>query len=124
MKQKQPQIALTETEIQAITVFASLMPAVAGAVTRQHVSRQPSNSRRRKGTAESPRGIQASDRREVRGAILHHVARRKGCTSLSLRGVAADRRKAGASLELQPDQKEVLEPYELLRTGSGDGRAG
>src|SRR5215813_10489368 len=121
MNQNQPQIAVTEPEIQqVITVFTSLCVAVA----RRHVPRQPSNSRGRKGTAQSPRGIQASDRREVRNAILHHQSGRKGCSSLSLRGVAADRRKTGAALELQSDQEKVFESHELLRPGRGNGRAG
>src|SRR5258708_8084519 len=125
MNQKSPQNSVTEPEIQQeITVFTSLWPAVAGAVAKRHVSRQPSNSRGRKGTFKSPRRIQASDRREVRNAILHHFAGWKGCSSLSLRGVAADRRKAGAAFELQPDQEKVLEPHQLLRPGGGDGWTG
>src|SRR5215472_10483447 len=125
MNRKTPKNAVTEPEIQQeITVFTSLWPAIAGAIARRHVSRQPSNSRRRKGTAQSPRGIQAHDRREVRHTILHHQPGRKGCSSLSLRGMAADRRKAGSALELQPDQEKVLEPHQLLRAAGGDGRAG
>src|SRR5215471_7348543 len=121
MNPQKPQIAVTEPEIQqAITVFTSLFVAVAG----RHVSRQPSNSRGRKGTAQSTRGIQASDRREVRNAILHHQSGRKGCTSLSLRGMAADRREAGTAFELQSDQEKVFEPHELLRPSRGNGRAG
>src|SRR5260370_30627540 len=121
MNPQKPQTAVTEPEIQqAITVFTSLCVAV----ERRHVSRQPSNSRGRKGTAQSPRGIQASDRREVQHAILHHEFGWKGCSSLSLRGVAADRREAGTALELQPDQEKVFEPHELLRPARGNGRAG
>src|SRR5215510_560596 len=121
MNQNQPQIAVTEPEIQqGITVFTSLCVAVA----RRHVSRQPSNSRGRKGTAQSSRGIQASDRREVRNAILHHQPGRKGCSSLSLRGMAADRREAGSAIELQSDEKEVSKSHELLRPSRGNGRAG
>src|SRR5215472_16685726 len=112
MNPQQPQIAVTEPEIQqVITVFTSLRVAV----TRRHVSRQPSNSRGRKGTAQGSRRIQASDRREVRNAILHHQSGRKGCTSLSLRGMAEDRRETGATVEFQSDQEKVFEPHELLR---------
>src|SRR5260370_24918332 len=126
MNQKNPQNAVSEREIkQEITVLASFLPVIAGVVAvRNHVSRQPSNSRGRKGTAQGPRGVQASDRREVRHAILHHKLGRKGCSSLSLRGVAADRRKVGAARELQPAQKKVLEPNKVLRPSGGNGRAG
>src|SRR5215831_6394721 len=126
MNRKNPKIAVTEPEIQPeITAFASFVPVIAAAVVvRQHVSRKPSNSRGRKGTVESPRGIQASDRREVRNAILHHELGRKGCASLSLRRMAADRGEAGAAFEFQPDQEEVFESHELLRPGGRDRRAG
>src|SRR5262249_40608206 len=120
-----PQIAVTEPEIQqAITVFTSLWPVVAGAVAKRHVLRQPSNSRGRKKKAQGSRGIQASHRREVRDAILHHQFGRKGCTSLSLRRVAADRGEVGAALKLQSDQEKISESHQLLRADSGDGRAG
>src|SRR5258708_7368023 len=91
MNQKNPQIAVTEPEKQLeLTVFASLLPVVAGLAARKNnVSRQPSNSRRREGTFKGPRGIQAPDRREVWRPILHHLARWEGCSSVSLRGVAA-----------------------------------
>src|ERR1041384_6352694 len=109
MKLKNPQITVTGPEIELeLTVFASL---VAIAVRKNNVSRQPSNSGRREGTSKGPRGIQAPDRREVRHAILHHLARRQGCSSVSLRGVAADRREAGAVIELQSDQKEVSQSH-------------
>src|SRR5215472_16463237 len=125
MNRKTPKNAVTEPEIQQeITVFTSLWPAIAGAIVRRHVSRQPSNSRRRKGTAQSPSGVQAHDRREVRHTILHHQPGRKGCSSISLRRVAADRTKAGLALEFQPDQEETLEPHQLLRAARGNGRAG
>src|SRR6266849_6544975 len=103
MNQKNPQNAVTDSEIQQeITVLSSFLPVIAGVIaTSRHVSWQPSNSRGRKGTAQGPRGVQAPDRREVRPAILHHQLGRKGCTSLSLRGVAADRGKVGAALEFQ-----------------------
>src|ERR1051326_5423725 len=121
MNPKDPQIAVTEPEKQLeFTVFASLIPAVAGIATKNNVSRQPSNSRRREGTFKGPRGIQASDRREIRRPILHHLARWQGCSSVSLRGVAADRREAGAVVKFQPDQEKVSESHELLRPGGGD----
>src|SRR5437016_9101041 len=100
MNQIHPQNAVTEPEIQQITVFASLLAAF-----KSHVSRQPSNPRGRKGTVKGPFRIQASHRREVRDAILHHQPGWQGCSSVSLRGVAADRRETGAALELQSDQE-------------------
>src|ERR1044071_708784 len=122
MKLKNPQITVTEPEIKLeITVFASLLPVVTALAARKNnVSRQPSNSRRREGTFKGPRGIQASDRREIRRPILHHLARWQGCTSVSLRGVAADRREAGAVVQFQPDQEKVSESHELLRPSGGD----
>src|SRR5580765_2886440 len=122
MKLKNPQITVTEPEIKLeLTVFASLLPVVTGiAVRKNNVSRQPSNSGRREGTFKGPRGIQAPDRREVRHAILHHIARWEGCSSVSLRGVAADRGEAGKALQLQSDQEEILESHELLRPAGGD----
>src|SRR5690349_15679469 len=98
MKENQPPKAVTEPEIdQQITVFASLLVAAA----RNHVSRQPSNARGRKGTAQGPFRIQASDGREVRNAILHHQPGWEGCSSISLRGMATDRGEAGEAIELQ-----------------------
>src|SRR5947207_3335508 len=119
MNQIQPQNAVTEPEIQQITVFASLLAAF-----KSHVSRQPSNPRGRKGTVKGPFRIQASYRREVRDAILHHQPGWQGCSSVSLRGVAADRGEAGAALELQSDQEKIFKPHQLLRPGRGDGRPG
>src|SRR5215470_5099745 len=105
MNPKQPQKAVTEPEIeQELTVFASFLAAVA---VRNHVSRQPSNSGRRKGTVKGPFRIQAFDRREIRHAILHHQPGWQCCSSVSLRGVAEDRGEAGAALELQPYEEEV-----------------
>jgi len=63
-------------------------------LVRAHVSRQSSNARRRKGTVKSPRGIQARDRREICSEILHHKCGWKYCSSVSLRGVGADRRES------------------------------
>src|SRR6476660_715141 len=122
MKLKNPQITVTEPEIKLeLTVFASL---VAVAVRKNNVSRQPSNSGRRKGTFKGPRGIQAPDRREVRHAILHHIARWEGCSSVSLRGMAADRGEAGQALKFQSDKEKVFEPYQLLRSAGGNRWAG
>src|SRR5215472_5655420 len=125
MNQKNPQIAVTEPEKQLeITVFASLTAVLARLADRKNVSRQPSNSGRREGAFKGPRGIQASDRREVRHAILHHLARWEGCSSVSLRRVAADRGEAGQALQFQSDEKEVSESHQLLRPTGGDRRAG
>src|SRR5579884_2044612 len=122
MNQKNPQMDANEPARQLeITVFTSLMPVLAGIAARKsNVSRKPSNSRRREGTFKGPRGIQAPDRRKVRHAILHHIARWEGCSSVSLRGVAADRREAGAAFQLQSDQEKVFEPHQLLRPVGGD----
>src|ERR1700744_1845006 len=122
MNQKNPKIAVLgpETNLE-ITVFASLLPILVSAIaSKNNVSRQPSNSGRREGTFKGPRGIQAPDRREVRHAILHHLARWEGCSSVSLRGVAADRGEAGKALQFQSDEEKVFEPYELLRAAGGD----
>src|SRR6476659_6410618 len=126
MNQKNPKIAAAQPERNLeITVFASLLPVVAGiAVRKNNVSRQPSNSGRREGTFKGPRGIQAPDRREVRHAILHHIARWEGCSSVSLRGVAADRGEAGKALQFQSDEEKVFEPYQLLRSAGGNRWAG
>src|SRR5579871_443295 len=126
MKLKNPQITVTEPEKHLeLTVLASLMPVIAGvAVRKNNVSRQPSNSGRRKGTFKGPRGIQASDRREVWHAILHHIARWEGCSSVSLRGMAADRGEAGQALQFQSDEEKVFEPHQLLRSAGGNRWAG
>src|SRR5439155_13813141 len=91
---------------------------------RTHVSRQSPNPRRRKGTAQGPRGIQARDRREVRHAILHHQLGWKGCTSISLRGMGTDRAEVGRALHLQSYEEKVSGSGELLRTDGRDGRSG
>src|SRR3984893_15900420 len=126
MNLKNPQMTVTEPEIKLeLTVFASLLPVVTGIAARKNnVSRQPSNSGRREGTFKGPCGIQAPDRREVRHAILHHIARWEGCSSVSLRGVAADRGEAGQALQFQSDEEKVFEPYELLRAAGGNRWAG
>src|SRR5208282_527127 len=92
--------------------------------SRAHVSRKSSNARRRKGTVKSPRGIQARDRREICAEILHHKPGWKCCSSVSLRGMGADRAEAGGALYLQSDEEEIPNSHELLRSGGGDGRAG
>src|SRR5579864_3094120 len=122
MKLKNPQITVTEPEKHLeLTVLASLAPVLAGvAVRKNNVSRQPSNSGRREGTFKGPRGIQAADRREVWNAILHHIARWEGCSSVSLRGMAADRGEAGQALQFQSDQEKVFEPHQLLRPAGGN----
>src|SRR5947207_7273740 len=90
---------------------------------RKHVSRQSPNSRGRKRTAQGPRVIQARDRREVWPAILHHQPGWQGCTSLSLRGVVADRAEAGGTLHFQSYEEEVSGSSELLRADGRDGWA-
>src|SRR5438105_12837544 len=74
---------------------------------RANVSRQPPIPRRRQGTIKSPRGIQARHRREVRPAILYHELGWEGCTSVSLRGMGADRAEVGGALHLQSYEEEV-----------------
>src|ERR1700726_1512093 len=90
----------------------------------EHVSRQSPNSRRRKGTAQDPRRVQARDRRKVRTAILHHKSGWEGCSSVSLRGVGADRAEVGRALHFQSDEEKVSRPGELLRANGGNGWAG
>src|ERR1700681_3885854 len=122
MNLKNPQMTVTEPEIKLeLTVFASLLPVVTGIAARKNnVSRQPSNSGRREGTFKGPRGIQAPDRREARRQILQHLARWEGCSSVSLRRVAADRGEAGQALQFQSDQEKVFEPHQLLRSVGGN----
>src|SRR5579884_2927901 len=97
------------------TILTSWIARQAWLVLIANVSRQRSNPRRRKGTAQGPRGIQARDRRAIRREILHHVGRRQGCTDISLRGMGADRAEAGRALQFQSDEEKVPHPYELLR---------
>src|SRR5262249_48684011 len=92
--------------------------------SRAHVSRKSPNSRRRKGTFKSPRGIQARNRREICAAILYHEFRRECCSNLSLRGMGADRAETGLAVHFQSHEEEVSESRELLRAGRRDGRAG
>src|SRR6266704_4029620 len=111
---------LTSLAVVAVTAKRLSTP-VRG---RTHVSRQSPNPRRRKGTAQGPRGIQARDRREVRHAILHHQLGWKGCTSISLRGMGTDRAEAGRALHFQSYEEKVSGPGELLRPDGRDGWSG
>src|SRR6266567_1414731 len=129
-----PKNGPNETETaQLVTVFAS---AIAIGVAKRrpdgrgrpslhrrldHVSRQSPNSRGRKRAAQGPRGIQARDRREIRSAILHHQPGWQGCTSLSLRGMGADRAEAGGALHVQSYEEKVSGSGELLRADGRDG---
>src|SRR5580700_8138714 len=114
-----------------LTAFTSLVLAAIAAKRfsapvrgRTHVSRQSPNSRRRKGTAQGPLGIQARHRREVRHAILHHQLGRQGGSSISLRGMGTDRAEAGRAFDLQSYEEKVSEQGELLGAGGRDGRTG
>src|SRR5512146_1654820 len=111
-----PKAPKTETVAIAFTSLAAVIAATS------YVSRQPSNTRRRKGAVEGPGGIQACDRRALRRPILHHQHGWEGCLDISLRGMGADGRKAGQALELQSYEAEVFGSGELLRPGSGDGQ--
>src|SRR5437868_7360843 len=98
-----------------LTVLTSLAAAAAAASKksgrpvkgRTHVSRQSPNPRRRKGTAQGPRGIQAGDRRKVRHAILHNQSGWQECPDISIRGMGTDRAEAGGAFDLQSHQEEV-----------------
>src|SRR5436309_14196984 len=105
--------------LSAVATAARKLSPVRGGT---HVSRQSPNSRRRKGTAEGPCRVQARDRREIRSAILHHQFGRENCTSLSLRGVGADRAEAGRAFHLQSYEEEIPGSCELLGTAGGNGR--
>src|ERR1700687_3746183 len=111
--------ALTSLAVAAL-VFKRF-PALRG---RTHVSRQSPNSRRRKGTAQGPRGIQTGDRRKVQREILHHQPGWQGWPSVSLRGMGTDRAEAGRALHLQSYEEEVSGPGELLRADGRDGWPG
>src|SRR5579872_4880037 len=113
-----PKKSLNEIEkAELVTAFASLVVA-------NHVSRQSPNSRRRKRSAQGPGRVQASARREVRAAILYHELRREGCTSLSLRGMGADRAEVGRALHFQSYEEEIPRSHELLGPAGGDRRTG
>src|SRR6185436_16762649 len=79
---------------------------------------QSPNPSGRQGTTQSPCRIQARARRKVRRAILHHLLGREGCSSVSLRGVGADRAEACRSFKLQPREEETTHPHKLLRASS------
>src|ERR1035437_1791428 len=89
-----------------------------------HVSRQSSNPGRRERTPQSPGRVQAGDRREIQSAILHHKSGWEGCSSVSLRGMGADRAEAGRALQFQSYEEKISGPDELLRAAGGDGWAG
>ena len=90
----------------------------------RHVSRQSSNPGRRKRTVEGPGRVQAGDRREIRNAILYHKFGWEGCSSVSLRGMGADRAEAGRALQFQSHEEKVSRPHQLLRAAGRDGWAG
>src|ERR1700722_3571003 len=90
----------------------------------ENVSRQSSNPGRRKRTAQGPSRIQAGDRREIQSAILHHKFGWQGCSSVSLRGMGANRAEAGRALQFQSHEEKISGPDELLRAAGRDGRAG
>src|SRR3981189_63077 len=120
-----------ESTAFATASFSLVLVTVAAAInkrnpiaSRAHVSRKSSNARRRKGTVKSPRGIQARDRREICSEILHHKSGRKYCSSVSLRGMGADRAEVGGALDFQSNEEKIPDSHELLRAGRGDGRAG
>src|SRR3954468_6901682 len=128
----EPEIAIAFTSVLAAIAAKSLSNRTGNKGPRSkatlnkdigNVPRQFSNSRRRKGPAEGPCGVQADPRREVWSAILHHQSRREGCRDISLRGMAADRGEAGEALEFQSCQKEFSDADQLLRSAGGDGCA-
>src|SRR5882757_10533494 len=127
-----PEKRPNEPESTAIVAtLTSLVVAVAATrhqrnpgTSRAHVSRKSPNSRGRKGTPKGSLGIQAGDRREICPEILHHELRRKRCSSVSLRGMGADRTEVGVAIHFQSDEEEISQSHELLRAGRRDGRAG
>ena len=56
----------------------------------------------------------ARDRREICAEILHHKPGWKCCSSVSLRGMGADRAEAGGAIDLQPDQEKVLDIARII----------
>src|SRR5262245_21412548 len=129
LKADSPEKSLNEIDKpRLVTVFASVFTIGVGerrphgpsAIT--NVSRQSPNSCRRQRTTQGPGRVQASARREVRAPILHHQPRREGCTSLSLRGVGADRAEIGRTLHFQSYKEEVSGSYQLLGSAGGDRR--
>jgi MraZ protein len=57
-------------------------------------------------------------------AILHHKSGWEGCSTISLRGMGADRAEAGRALQFQSYEEKVSRPHQLLRAAGRDGRAG
>src|SRR6185369_4930690 len=92
--------------------------------SKSYVSRQSPNSSGRKGTIKSPCGLQAGDRRKVWREILHHFTGWQGCSSVSLRGMGADRSQAEWAFELQSGEEAVSDRDELLRSSGGNGCPG
>src|SRR5215475_8678406 len=89
-----------------------------------HVSRQSPNTRGRKRTAQSAGRVQAGDRREIRATILYHQLGRQSCSSLSLRGVGANRAEVIRTLDVQSHEEEISGPGELLGPAGGNGQPG
>src|ERR1700693_1892186 len=121
------ELCITLTSLIAVVVANSRNGPVSGAGLRRgltHVSRQSSNPGRRKRTPQGPGRVQAGDRREIRSAILHHKFGWQGCSSVSLRGMGADRAEASGALQFQPYEEKISGPDELLRAAGRDGRAG
>src|SRR5258708_21427936 len=116
-------LSLTEF-CAAFTSLVVVAVHILGKTGIEHVSRQSPNSRRRKGTVKGPRRIQACDRRKVRTAILHHQSGWEGCSSVSLRGMGADRAETGRALHFQSDEEKISGPCELLRADGGNGWPG
>src|SRR5574341_394143 len=133
MKKKTPNNDANEpSAAEVLTAVGSLAGVLAAHRSRKdpgrrgnkHVSRQPSNPGRRKGSPEGPGRLQARDRGEVRRGLLHHQRGWAAGAGLALRGMAARRGEAGAPLELQSRQEEAFESHQLLRPGGGDRRPG
>src|SRR5438552_7653989 len=114
----------TLTAITSLAVAALVLKRFSALRGRTHVSRQSPNSCRRKGAAQSPRGIQTGDRREVQHAILHHQPGWQGWPSVSLRGMGTDRAEAGIALDFQSYEEKISGPGELLRANGRDGWPG
>ena len=111
-----------KTEIAAFfAIELSIRAAIVAAYKRlgtpvnrekQYVSRQSSSAGRRKGTAQGPGGIQASDRRALWHGVLHHQPRRQSCGDLSSGRVAPNRGEAGQAVQLQSFEKEISERFQ------------
>src|SRR6266481_8321369 len=112
------------TTFTSLAVAALVLKRFSALRGRASVSRQSPNPRGRKGTAQSPRGVQTCDRREVQRAILHHQPGWQGWPSVSLRGMGTDRAETGRALHLQSYEEKVSGPGELLRANGRDGRSG